>query len=72
MAQRFESVWVRYIGLASLALPALVTATGAAYGSGFALREQSGSAMGNAFAGATAGAEDIRAPLKIRHWLKVG
>jgi long-chain fatty acid transport protein len=33
--------------------------SGRAYASGYALREQSGSALGNAFAGATAGAEDL-------------
>ena len=32
---------------------------GAAYASGYALREQSASALGNAFAGATAAAEDL-------------
>jgi long-chain fatty acid transport protein len=32
---------------------------GRAYASGYALREQSASALGNAFAGATAGAEDL-------------
>ncbi len=37
----------------------LTLACGVAEASGFAIREQSGTAQGNAFAGATAGAEDI-------------
>ncbi|MBE9555847.1 MAG: outer membrane protein transport protein, partial [Proteobacteria bacterium] len=39
---------------AAVALP-----TGDASAAGFALKEQSGAAQGNSFAGATAGAEDI-------------
>lgn len=60
--QRFESAWrqtIKYIAMASIAAPSLVAASNVAQGSGFALREQSGTAMGNAFAGATAGADDI-------------
>jgi long-chain fatty acid transport protein len=44
--------------LAALVLGALVLPAREALASGFALREQSASALGNAFAGATAGAED--------------
>ncbi|NNE83445.1 MAG: transporter, partial [Alphaproteobacteria bacterium] len=50
---------LKYAAGIAVAVPTLIAVSGAANGSGFALREQSGSAMGNAFAGATAGAEDI-------------
>lgn len=44
----------------SLSLTVLFLAlSGTAFGSGFALKEQSASALGNAFAGATAGAQDV-------------
>ena len=62
MTKRVGSAWYRtlkYIAWVVLALPALTAVSGAAHGAGFALREQSGSALGNAFAGATAGAEDV-------------
>ena len=39
--------------------PLLVTASGDALAAGFALKEQSTTAQGNAFAGATAGADDV-------------
>ena len=45
---------------AIIATPLIVVASGpAAHAAGFALKEQSASAQGNAFAGATAGAEDV-------------
>lgn len=50
---------LKYAAGIAVALPTLIAVSGAANGSGFALREQSGTALGNAFAGATAGAEDI-------------
>ena len=37
----------------------LILNTGTAWGAGFAIKEQSSTAQGNAFAGATAGADDI-------------
>lgn len=43
----------------ALGLGILPLAASGAMASGFALKEQSGAALGNAFAGATAGAEDI-------------
>jgi len=58
----FTSLRARLLGMT--ALTGLVAAAGAlpatdANAAGFALKEQSGSAQGNSFAGATAGAEDI-------------
>lgn len=49
---------LRFAALA-LSGAAFMVASPPAWGAGFALKEQSGSAQGNAFAGATAGAEDI-------------
>lgn len=47
------------IGRFGSGLAALALSTGAAQAAGFALKEQSAKAQGNAFAGATAGAEDV-------------
>lgn len=52
----------RAVGLARRAAAILISVSGLtaeAEAAGFAIREQSGTALGNAFAGATAGAEDI-------------
>ncbi|NKB50128.1 MAG: hypothetical protein GKS02_12300 [Alphaproteobacteria bacterium] len=60
--QHLAPVWrqaARYVAMVSLAVPTLVAGSQVAQGSGFALREQSATAMGNAFAGATAAAEDV-------------
>jgi long-chain fatty acid transport protein len=47
------------VGTVALAMLSLTVADEHALASGYALREQSVSALGNAFAGATAGAEDL-------------
>lgn len=71
MRAKFRSVCPRPISPLRISLSVSVAAalvaesigwpagSGRAYASGYALREQSGSALGNAFAGATAGAEDL-------------
>ena len=53
--------WRGVLGGVVLLLPA-----GAVVAAGFAVREQSVSAQGNAFAGATAGAEDVATWPSIR------
>jgi len=45
--------------IAGLALPLMLLSSAGVNASGFALKEQSTAAQGNAFAGATAGAEDV-------------
>ena len=47
------------VGAVALSMLSLTVADEQALASGYALREQSASALGNAFAGATAGAEDL-------------
>ncbi len=47
------------IGTAVCAAAGLLMLAGEASAAGFAIKEQSGTALGNAFAGATAGAEDL-------------
>jgi long-chain fatty acid transport protein len=71
MHANFRSVCRRLISPSRIPFSAYVAAalvaqliggppgSGRAYASGYALREQSASALGNAFAGATAGAEDL-------------
>ncbi|MEZ5865096.1 MAG: outer membrane protein transport protein [Geminicoccaceae bacterium] len=46
-------------GASTMAALAALLAAGSAHGAGFAIKEQSATALGNAFAGATAGAEDL-------------
>lgn len=46
-------------GLTALLLVCALSSQAPLWAAGYAIREQSGSALGNAFAGATAGAEDI-------------
>jgi long-chain fatty acid transport protein len=46
-------------GLTALLLACVIFSQTPVWAAGYAIREQSGSALGNAFAGATAGAEDI-------------
>lgn len=51
---------IRHLGLVrSISTIALATSMGTAVASGFQIREQSAKAMGNAMAGASAGAEDV-------------
>ena len=53
-----SSFAARALACALGALPALVLATTHAEGAGFAIREQSGTGLGNAFAGAPTGVDD--------------
>ncbi|MBK8909594.1 MAG: outer membrane protein transport protein [Rhodospirillales bacterium] len=57
MLQRNIGMSVAVVGFGIIAIASL--ATGPACAAGFAIREQSATALGNAFAGSTAGAEDI-------------
>ncbi len=53
-------MWVhRNVGGAAVALGLLTLAAGQASAAGFAIKEQSGAALGNAFAGVSAGAHDL-------------
>lgn len=59
--QELRGSIMKKLRIAVLACSGTVLAAGAApaWSAGFALKEQSGTAQGNAYAGATAGAEDI-------------
>lgn len=52
-------MWRRSLGCTACMLSAITFGASGARGAGYALKEQSTKAQGNAFAGATAGAEDV-------------
>lgn len=56
---QFISLRTRLLAMTALCAVAVAFSASDARAAGFAIKEQSGAAQGNSFAGATAGAEDV-------------